>query len=87
MYTYHRLGMDQLAENPEIAKKQIYEAIQQLDANYKVRPNNLLNRLFFDAKANEVVNIFSAGPEFDKRPLIDLLNKINPTNGNKWYRM
>lgn len=87
LYSYHRLGMDQLAENPEMAKKQIFEAIQQLETAYKVKPNNLLVRLFFDAKANEVVNIFSAGPEFDKKPLIDMLNKINPTNGNKWYRM
>jgi len=87
LYDYHRKGLDVMANDPATAKQAIYNALQLLDNNHKVRPNNLPNRTFFDAKSDEIVNIYSAGPEFDKQPLIDLLNSINPMNSGKWYRL
>lgn len=87
LYVYHLKGMDILSTRPLEAKQQIFSAIKLLNKNYSIRPNNLLNRLFFDAKSNEIVQIYGAGPEYDKKDLIDVLNKINPSNSNKWYRM
>lgn len=87
LYDYHRKGMDVMASDPLLAKNEIFKAIQLLNNNHKVRPTNLPNRMFFDAKSDEVVSVFSAGPDFEKQPLIDLLNTINPSNSMKWYRL
>src|SRR5690606_8262176 len=53
LYDYHRKGMDVMASNPLLAKNEIFKAIQLLNNNHKVRPTNLPNRMFFDAKSDE----------------------------------
>lgn len=87
LYNYHRKGMDMMADDSSIAKTEIFSALKILEKNHRVRPNNFPNRIFFDAKVDEIINVYSAGPEFDKQPLVDLLNSINPTNSMKWYRL
>lgn len=87
LYDYHRKGMDIMATDAAAGKQEIFKALQLLNNNHKVRPNNLPNRTFFDAKSDEIVNIYTGGPEFNKQSLMDLLNSINPTNSMKWYRL
>lgn len=87
LYQYHISGIDVLATEPEKAKKNIYDSFQLLNNTHQIRPNNLPNRVFFNAKVDEIVNIFSGGPEFEKTKLVELLNKINPGNSMKWYRL
>ena len=53
------------------AKLNIEESIQILKGIYDRRPNALLLRVFFDAKADEIVNIYSNGPRFDSSKLVD----------------
>ena len=48
------------------------------------RPNSYLARVFFDAKAEEIEQIFSAGPSVDITNLIDVLNRVAPTHASKW---
>jgi hypothetical protein len=43
-----------------------------------------LARIFFDAKADEIVSIFTAGPTVHLEGLVDELSKISPTNSTKW---
>jgi len=40
--------------------------------------------VFFDAKSDEIVSIYSAGPSMDLRDLIGSLNIISPLNSSKW---
>ena len=51
---------------------------------YSVRPNAFLTRVFFDAKSDEIVSIFSGGPSIAIDDLVDNLNRISPTNSTKW---
>ena len=41
-------------------------------------------RLFMDAKADEIVKIFSDGPNVDTRKLVDALNRMSAINASKW---
>ncbi|WP_395054552.1 DUF4835 family protein, partial [Flavobacterium sp.] len=52
-----------------------------------VRPNSYLSRLFFDAKADEIVSIFSGGPSVEIKDLVDSLNKISINNTLKWSKI
>ena len=84
MYNYHRKGMDIMSTNDTDAKNEIALALayfQKMTAN---RPNSYLARVFFDAKAEEIEQIFSAGPNVDITSLVDLLNRVAPTHASKW---
>ena len=84
LYDYHRLGMDIMADNSKKGKEKIIAAINTLSKVNKARPNAFLTRVFFDAKSDEVVSIFSAGPMVTLTGLVDTLNKISPLNSAKW---
>lgn len=84
LYDYHRLGMDIMADNSKEGKEKIIAAINTLSKVNRARPNAFLTRVFFDAKSDEVVSIFSAGPMVTLTGLVDTLNKISPLNSAKW---
>jgi len=84
LYNYHIGGLDKMSENPKEAKDKIIAALKGLSAVHSARPNSFLMRTFFDAKANEVVDIFSGGPQVTVTDLVDTLNRISPLNGSKW---
>jgi len=84
MYNYHLKGLDEMSGNPKKGKDQISEAIQELNAMNQRRPNSFLMRVFFDAKAEEIEDIFSGGPSVDISDLVSILTKIAPTHAAKW---
>jgi hypothetical protein len=84
MYQYHAEGLDTMANDLKSAKQKIAESLQTLGKLYQVRPNAYLTRVFFDAKSDEIVSIFSGGPSISITELVDNLNKISPLNTNKW---
>jgi|SRR5690554_544387 len=87
LYDYHINGIDWMADDPEKAKQGVANAIFALENLHRTRSNAFLTRLFFDAKSDEVVQIFSAGPRYDNTKLIESLTRISPLNGSKWNRM
>lgn len=87
MYAYHRQGLDTFTEDKAKAKEHIASSINLLKAIYNRRPNALLTRVFMDAKADEIVDIFSDGPRFDADKLKEDLNKISPLNSSKWNKI
>ena len=86
-YSYHREGMDQMYENPEKAKIAIIKALEGLTPLFNRRPNAFLIQTFFDAKSDEIVDVFSGGPAVDTRNLSQTLNQIAPFFGPKWKRI
>ena len=62
----------------------LFFAINTIGKINYTRPNAFLTRVFFDAKSDEIVSIFSAGPSMDIRDLIGSLNTISPLNSSKW---
>ena len=69
------------------AKKAIIEAIQELKQIYDRRPNAFLLQVFFDAKADEIVEIFRDGPEVDSQGLKSDLQQIAPFFNPKWRKI
>ncbi len=87
MYQYHRLGLDTMADDLLKSKEAIATSIATLAEIQKVRPNSLLARTFFDAKADEIVAIFSEGPRMDTAKLLETLQRISPLNSQKWNKI
>jgi hypothetical protein len=84
LYEYHFEGLDMMHKDLNIAKLKIKDAINTLAKINQTRPNAFLTRVFFDAKSDEIVSIYSAGPSMDLRDLIGSLNIISPLNSSKW---
>ena len=65
MYNYHRKGLDILADNNSTGKQVVAGTMRLLETLVKRRPNAFLIQTFFDAKSEEIQNIFSDGPKVD----------------------
>jgi hypothetical protein len=88
MYKYHRNGFDEMAENNTKGKTAIENSLISLDRLYNKVIGNPLLRLFFDAKADEIVNLYSDGPNTrSKQRLLVVLQKISPNNTAKWRKI
>lgn len=84
LYDYHRQGLDLMHMSPAEGKKGVAAAILDLDRMNDRRPNSLLVRTFFDAKADEVEQIFSGGPSVEIKEVAEALNNMAPTFTEKW---
>ena len=87
LYQYHINGLDRMADDLSKGKMEIINAIETLLKLHKVRPNSLLARTFFDAKTDEIVNVFSGGPVMDISKVKDNLATISPLNSSKWNKI
>lgn len=84
LYTYNFEGLDRMHEDQKIAKEKISEAITILSYMELSRPNSFLTRIFFDAKSDEIVSIYTGGPTMDTSSLVSTLYTISPMNAAKW---
>jgi len=87
LYQYHIQGLDLMGNDVKKGKEGIKKAIKTLTEVHKNRPNAFLTRLFFDAKSDELVQIFSGGPQVTIADLVGDLNRISPLNSSKWATM
>jgi hypothetical protein len=84
MFEYHFSGLDKMAEDTKVGKENIKSAVETLGQVQSVRPNSFLTRIFFDAKSDELVSIFSGGPTIPVADLVERLTKLSPLNASKW---
>jgi hypothetical protein len=84
LYNYHRMGLDNMHENPKKGKEVITKALESFQTMNSRRPNSFILRVFFDAKADEIEQIFTDGPSVDITKLVNTLSKIAPMHASKW---
>ena len=87
MYKYHRLGFDAMTQDVAGARATVLQAIELIQKVHKDKPNTLNVQLFFLAKADEIVNLFSQGEPNEKTKIVNLLNEIDPANSNKYQKI
>ncbi|TMU56811.1 DUF4835 family protein [Flagellimonas algicola] len=84
MYNYHRKGLDILGDNNSTGKQVVAGSMRLFETLIKRRPNAFLIQTFFDAKSEEIRNIFSDGPKVDIVKLKETLNRVAPFYSNTW---
>jgi hypothetical protein len=84
LYQYHREGMDQMVSDPMKAKESLVSSIQTLYKLYSRRPNAFLLQVFFDAKAGELVDVFTGGPRVGINNMIGQLRRMAPFFNPQW---
>ncbi len=86
-YKYHRQGLDIMAKDAEAARKNIYASIELVQKVFKIAPNTVMLIVFFEAKSDELVNIYKNAPANEKPKVIALLSDINVANINKYEKI
>ncbi len=87
MYKYHRLGLDIMNEKADEGRKEILKSMDLLLGVYKNRPASFAMELFFNAKVDELVNIFSKGFSEEKAKAVETLTTVDPANSNKYFKI
>lgn len=82
MYNYHRKGMDKMYKDVTKSRKVITEEIESLQELSRSLPNAAFIKLFFNAKVNELVEIYKGGTAAEKSKMITLLSKLDPANAS-----
>lgn len=86
-YKYHRLGLDLMYDKPDDGRKEILKSFDLLLGVYKNRPASFSMELFFNAKVDEVVNIFSKAPPDEKAKAVEVLTTVDPANSTKYFKI
>lgn len=87
IYEYHYTGMDNFYDKPALARQNILNSLNNIDKVAKDNPNGILLAVFFQAKADELVNLFS-GAEMDiKTKAVTILRRIDPSNASKYDKI
>lgn len=88
-YEYHRNGLDKMfdARQQKAAKEHIAKTITGLQAVHQKRPNSYLMNIFFDAKVNEIVQIFKDGPDVNIDQMLKTLKRIDANNTQQYEKI
>jgi hypothetical protein len=87
LYRYHRLGLDNMAEHLTESRAEIAESLRLLQKAYRAKPGAFILQIFFDAKADELVNIFSESFTDEKKRVFNILSEIDPANISKYNKI
>jgi Domain of unknown function (DUF4835) len=77
MYRYHRLAIDAFDKNPDESRQIILNVLKAVRNVWQVYPNSIFVITFFDAKSNELVNVFSEGSLSVRREAYDILTVVD----------
>ena len=83
-YLYYRQGMDIFIQQPEEARKNILQAVKNIQGITQIRPGAAILRSFFETKADELVSVFKGANPPEKQAVYTMLSQIDPTNIAKY---
>lgn len=84
LYNYHKGGLDVMGTKKMVGVASVYSALMSLEKVHNRQPSSYLLQVFFNGKADEVVNIFSSASTSQKNKIVPLLIKIDPGNTKKY---
>ena len=87
MYKYHRLGIDTMFQNSAKGRAAITESLELLNKAYDDRPMAYFTALFTEYKVDELVNVYSVCTPEEKKSVVEILSRINPSLSSEWDKI
>lgn len=84
MYNYHRRGFDLIESDIEGARLNIADALIEMRSTNRIRPASYNLQVFFLAKSDEIIKLFSPAPEAERVRLLPILKQMDPGNISKY---
>ncbi len=86
-YQYCRNGLDIMYEKTDEGRANILKSLDLLKPVYQARPASFNMQLFFNAKKDELINIFKGGLPEEKNSVVETLMLIDPANTTKYLKI
>lgn len=88
-YKYHRLGLDRMSDKLVEGRAEIAETLTSIQRVHREKPDPYMYYLqvFFDAKSDELVSLFTESFPAEKTRVINILNEIDNANSSKYNRI
>lgn len=89
LYLYHLRGLDRMESDMAQARAEMYESLRGLQEVYRRRPDPFMYfvSIIIDAKADEIVNVFSQAFADEKNRVVQILTEIDPANEKKYQQI
>lgn len=84
IYSYYRLGMDNMYDNETEARAAIMNTLNFLNNINTDNPNNMGVQFFLQGRAREMIGVFKKTAPDEKSRALDLLSKMDITNANNY---
>lgn len=86
-YSYHREGLDNMAQKPADAQKKILSGLPKLVQVQKENPGSILMQFIFAAKSDEVIKMVSTLPKQERAQYASQLAQIDISNVAKYNNL
>jgi hypothetical protein len=86
-YDYHRKGLDLMVDNAEMARRNIDAILPVLTQLDRQRLGATLPTIFFTAKEDELIGVYSGAPAAEKLAAYNILVQADPSNGPKYQAL
>lgn len=83
-YKYHRTGLDVMSDHLTDGRLELLSALELLQKAHRAKPNSYILQVFFDAKADEIVNIFKPAFTDERKRVYNIVSEVNPANLSKY---
>ena len=86
-YTYHRRGFDMMSEDVVRARNTISQSLKALRPIHSVAPASYNMQVLFQAKMQEIVELYSKATPQEKQQISELLVTIDAGNANNYEKI
>ncbi len=87
LYDYHREGMDKMAEDAAAARRVIATSIEKLKTVHQAKPASYNLQVVFNAKFQEIIELFKPADPGEKAKLFNTLQIIDPGHIGQYQNM
>lgn len=84
LYNYHRLGFDTMTEDVAASRRTIAAQLDKLKPVWQVKPSNINFQIFFNAKYNELVELYKQDGSQEKAKIFNTLQILDPGHINQY---
>lgn len=86
-YEYHRNGLDVFGTQPDNARTKVKDALLKVQQAQQQKQICIVITNWFDAKANELINMFNDGSPGDKQQVYNLCVAMDPTKADRYQKL
>jgi len=87
LYEYHRNGFDLMSKDVVAGRANILDSMEGLRKVHQLKPGSYNMQLFFMAKSDEIVSLFSEALPDEKGKIVPLLKTLDPANISKYQNI
>ncbi|UBM58915.1 DUF4835 family protein [Marinilongibacter aquaticus] len=87
LYKYHRLVLDDFGRDPKKGREEVMKFLQVVQNIATLRQSSVFINALFDAKSQELINVFSDGSPEEKQKAFSILTTLDPDKTEQYRRI